>query len=105
MADWLAVVQERYAVKPWVFLALYLGTVPPGWYAVWRMAVALRQGNRAALRRWALFLGAMVVIPYAYVLIAGRNLPWWIYPVVLAMVALSAWELVARVRSLTRNGK
>jgi hypothetical protein len=102
MADWMAFVQHTYDVNPWVFLTLYVTTVPPVWYAVWRILLALRQGNRTALRRWALFLGSMVVIPYAYVLLVGRHLPWWVYPAVASVVALSAWEIAARVRKLGR---
>lgn len=43
MADWLAFIQERHAVNPWVFLTLYVATIPPGWYAVWRIVAALRR--------------------------------------------------------------
>lgn len=105
MGDWLASVQQTYSVNPWVFLAVYVATIPPGWYAVWRIVRALRQGNRVALRRWALVLSAMVIIPYAYVLLVGRNLPWWIYPTLAGVVALSTWEITARVRKLlSRTG-
>lgn len=100
MADWLAFIQERHAVNPWVFLTLYLATIPPGWYAVWRIVLALRRRDRPALRPWALLLGAMVVIPYSYVLLVGRNLPWWIYPTLAAVIALSGCEILARVRKL-----
>ena len=102
MTDWLAFIQERHAVNPWVFLTLYVATVPPGWYALWRIVVALRRRDRLALRPWALLLGAMVVIPYAYVLLVGRDLPWWIYPTLAAFIALSGWEILARVRKLAR---
>jgi len=102
MADLLSFIQERHAVNPWVFLTLYVATIPPGWYAAWRIALAVRRRDRGALRPWALLLGAMVVIPYSYVLLVGRNLPWWIYPTLAAVIALSGCEILARVRKLAR---
>ncbi len=29
--NWLASIQERYEVNPWVFALIYLVTLPPGW--------------------------------------------------------------------------
>ena len=99
--EWFSLIHARYDVNPWVFLTLYAVTLPPGWYGTWRIALALRQRNHTSLRRWGIFVGAMVVIPYCYVLIAGRNLPWWVYPAVACLLALSAREIVARARKLS----
>ena len=101
--EWLAHIHARYDVNPWVFLTLYAVHLPPCWYGVWRIAAALRQRNHTSLRRWGIFVGAMVVIPYSYVLIAGRHLPWWVYPAVACLLALSAWEIVVKARKLSRR--
>ena len=101
--EWLAHIHARYDVNPWVFLTLYAVTLPPGWYGTWRVALALRQRNHTSVRRWSMFVGAMVVIPYCYVLAAGRNLPWWVYPAVACLLALSTWEIVAKARKLSRR--
>ncbi len=67
------------------------------------MVLALRQGRPSALRRWATLVAAMVVAPYLYVVAAGRNLPWWLYPLLVCLAALSGWEVFSRVRRLGRG--
>jgi hypothetical protein len=103
LLDWVTLVEVRYHVNPWVFLAIYLVTLPPGWYGTYRAVVAVRERNRTSLRAWAAAVAAMVLAPYLYVLVAGRNLPWWFYPVLVCLVALSAWEVASRVRKLSRE--
>jgi ABC-type Co2+ transport system permease subunit len=95
---WLKLIQEQFGVNPWVFAALYVVTLPPGWYGTWRVVGALRRRNQRALLSWAILVGVMVLAPYTYVLIAGRNLPWWFYPVLAGFLALSAWKTADAIR-------
>jgi hypothetical protein len=101
--NWLASIQARYEVSPLVFAVIYLLTLPPGWYGTYRVVVAMRRRNRRSLRAWATLVAAMVLAPYLYVLVAGRNLPSWFYPVLVCLVALTAWEVVSRIRKLSRR--
>jgi hypothetical protein len=101
--SWLASIQARYEVSPLVFAVIYLLTLPPGWYGTYRVVVAMRQRNRRSLQAWATLVAGMVLAPYLYVLVAGRNLPVWFYPVLVCLVALSAWEVASRVRKLSRR--
>ena len=102
IVTWLKLIHEQFGVNPWVFAAIYAITLPPGWYGTWRIVQALRSRNRRALRAWAVLVGIMVLAPYTYVLLAGRNLPWWFYPVLACVVAVSAWEVVRIVRRWAR---
>ena len=96
--DWLKLIQEQFGVNPWVFAALYVVTLPPGWYGTWRVVGALRRRNQRALRAWAVVVGIMALAPYGYVLIAGRNLPLWFYPILGGVLVISTYEVVRKIR-------
>ena len=44
-----------------------------------------------------LFLAATVA-PFVYVMLVGRNLPWWVYAVIAVLVVQSVWALYRRLR-------
>lgn len=84
---------DRYGVNPAVFGVLYFGSMPlfalsVSWW--WRQA---RRGAPTLLPAFTtglLFIGA-----YLYVLVAGRNLPGWVYGFMAAMLilgGLSTWR-------------
>ena len=69
--------RDDYSVDPVVFLVIYLVSAPVFYYSLFRMirALAKRLGKQVML--WsAIFLCANVA-PLLYVLVFGRNLPWW----------------------------
>lgn len=90
--------QERYSVNPYVFLGLSAVCGPLFYYSLYRMARALKN-ERSAIGRWSLVLLAATVIPYLYVLVFGRNLPWWVYVVLAVAVGWAIYQLVARLQA------
>ena len=90
--------RERYAINPYVFLALSAVCGPLFYYSLYRMARALRS-DRGATGRWSLIFLAATIIPYLYVLVFGRNLPWWVYVVLVAAVSWGIYQLVARLQA------
>ena len=98
IGDLATSIRERYAVNPSVFLALSAICGPLFYYSLYRMARALKN-DRGAVGRWSLIFLAATVIPYLYVLIFGRNLPWWVYMVLLAAVGLGVQRLVSKLHA------
>lgn len=102
IGDLAASIRDRYAVDPYLFLALSAVCGPLFYYSLYRMARALRN-DRQAVARWSLLFLAATVIPYLYVLIFGRNLPWWVYVVLAAAVGWGVYQLAVKLRA-GRNG-
>ncbi len=98
IGDLVTSVRERYAVNPYVFLALSAVCGPLFYYSLYRMARALRS-DRRAVGRWSLIFLAATVIPYLYVLVFGRNLPWWVYGVLVAAVGWGIYQLAGKLRA------
>ena len=98
IGDLAASTRDRYAVNPYVFLALSAVCGPLFYYSLYRMARALKS-DRGAVGRWSLIFLAATVTPYLYVLIFGRNLPWWVYGVLVAAVGWGVYQLVGKLRA------
>ena len=96
--------REEYGVNPVIFLAIYLACVPVFYYSLFRMlrALAKRLGKQVML--WsAIFLGTNVA-PFLYVLLFGRNLPWWVYGVIALLVGQGVLSLVLKLRRAPAAG-
>ena len=89
--------RDNYSVNPVVFLVIYLGSAPVFYYSLFRMirALAKRLGNQIML--WsAIFLCANVA-PFVYVLLFGRNLPWWVYGIIALLIGQGVFSLVRKL--------
>ncbi len=90
--------RDTYGVNPIIFLVLYLGCVPIWYYSLFRSigAAAHRMGNAAML--WSAVFLIATVLPFVYVMIFGRNIPWWIYALIAVLVAQGIYALVKKLR-------
>ncbi len=91
-------IRERHAVNPYLFLALSVVCGPLFYYSLYRMARAFKD-DRRSVARWSLLFLAATVIPYLYVLIFGRNLPWWVYGVLAAAIGWGVYQLAGKLRA------
>ncbi len=90
--------RQTYGVDPVIFLILYLGCAPFWYYSIFRTlrAAASRSMNEAML--WsAVFLGATIA-PFVYVILFGRNIPWWVYLLIAILVAQGIVSLVTKLK-------
>ncbi len=107
--DWvgkqMTAAREIYGVDPVVFLALLFGASPVFYFSIYRMvrAVAKRRLNEVTV--WSMIFLLSTVAPYLYVLVAGRNIPWWVYIIIGLVVAQGIWSLVRRLRKKPEPGK
>lgn len=90
--------RENYGVNPVLFLVLLLGTSPVFYYSIYRMVRALAKKHLNEITLWSMIFLFSAAAPYLYVLVAGRNLPWWVYIIVGLLFAQVVWSLVRRLR-------
>jgi hypothetical protein len=89
--------RERYHVNPVVFLVLYLVSGPIWYYSIYRSIRAIAKRNTKELMLWSTICLVTTVDPFLYVLIFGRNMPWWIYIIIGVLVAQGVFTLVRRL--------
>jgi hypothetical protein len=90
--------RDNYGVNPIVFLVLLLGTSPVFYYSIYRMVRAVAKKHLNEITLWSMIFLFSAAAPYLYVLIAGRNLPWWVYIIVGLLLAQVVWSLFRRLR-------
>ena len=96
--------RETYGVDPMVFLIIYLASVPIFYYSLFRTlrALAKKLGNEIML--WsAIFLCANIA-PFLYVILFGRNIPWWVFGVMALLIGQSVLSLIQKLRKKPASG-
>lgn len=101
LTSWLQGVAEEYGVDPVVYAVIYVGAAPLFFGSVAWLVRNLRRHKPIAvpLVATAIFFSA----PTLYVFAAGRNLPAWVYVVLLALGIIGAVLTARRIRDRSRR--
>jgi hypothetical protein len=88
----------KYDVDPIVFIIIYFCSVPFFYYSLFRMTRALAKKKGSEIMVWSMVFLAATAAPFIYVLLFGRNLPWWVYGVIALLIGQGVFNLVKRLR-------
>jgi len=99
--DWFLNLGQQYNVNPFIFGAIYIGAIPFFSLSVAWLVRNYRQ--RKSLVLPVLSAGFCFISAYLYLIIAGRNVPLWVYGAVLAMVVLGVVSTIKKVRKQIRG--
>ncbi len=94
--------RDTYGVDPIIFLVLYFGCVPFWYYSLFRTIRALARRSGNAILLWSAVFLAANVIPFLYVMLFGRNLPWWVYGLIAVLIGMGLFSLVRKIRESPR---
>ena len=98
IVDLMDKARVNYGVNPILFLAIYVSSAPFFYYSIYRMVRAIARKRQNELIAFSMvFLGATVA-PFLYVMIFGRNLPWWVYGLIAILVGQGVYSLVRTLR-------
>lgn len=101
---WLGSLGKEYGVDPLVYAILYVGAAPLFFGSLAWLIRSIRRRN--SLVGPAISAAFFFSLPTLYVVVAGRNLPWWAYGLLAALTILGAVSAIGRVRSaLRRSGQ
>ena len=101
--DWFFGLGEQYGVNPLLFGAIYVGAIPFFSLSVAWLVRNARRGKSVAVP--ALAAGFFFISAYLYLIVAGQNVPWWVYAFVAALVIGGAWSTVRSVRQKVAAAK
>jgi pyruvate/2-oxoglutarate dehydrogenase complex dihydrolipoamide dehydrogenase (E3) component len=97
--DGLVSLAEQYGVNPLVFAVIYVGTIPLYTASIGWVVRRLLRG-RSYLLPGAL-AGLFYLSSYLYVFAVGRNLPLWVYGLMLVMISGGAYFTIQNIRKRT----
>lgn len=93
---WFFGLGKRYNVNPIIFGSIYVGAIPFFSLSIAWLIRNLRRGRSAVAP--LLSAAFFFVSAYLYLLIAGKNIPVWVYVFIAGMLALGIWSTVRKVR-------
>lgn len=103
--EWFLGLGAQYGVNPIVFGSIYVGAIPFFTLSIAWLVRNLRRRKPIVLPM--LSAGFFFISAYLYLLVVGRNIPWWVYALVAVLIVYGAWATVQKVRQRVRadNGR
>jgi ABC-type Co2+ transport system permease subunit len=93
---WFLSLGAQYGVNPFIFGAIYVGAVPFFSLSIGWLIRNYRRGKSVVLP--ALSAMFFFVSAYIYLIFAGKNVPWWVYGVVVLLLVVGAYSTISKVR-------
>ncbi|MBT8400433.1 MAG: hypothetical protein KJO98_08155 [Rhodothermia bacterium] len=97
--DWLLGLGEQYGVNPIIFAAIYVGAIPFFTLSIAWLVRNIRSGRPTTLP--ILSAGFFFVSAYIYLLIAGKNIPAWVYALIVGLLIYGAYSSYLKVKRRT----
>jgi len=92
---WFMGLGSRYGVDPLIFGAIYVGAIPFFTLSLAWLVKNLKEKKPVILP--AVLTGFFFISAYLYLIAAGRNVPFWVYLVILALVVSGAWSTLRTI--------
>jgi hypothetical protein len=96
--------RELYGVDPIIFIVIYLACAPFWYFSLFRTLRAVATKRTSELTLWGTVFLATSVAPFVYVMIFGRNLPWWVYAIIAILIGEALWTLANKLRKPSEEG-
>lgn len=94
--SWFLGLGVQYGVNPIIFGSIYVGAIPFFTISIGWLVRNYRKDKSIVLP--ALLATFFFISAYLYLIIAGHNVPWWVYAVVVLMVLYGAYSTLRKVR-------
>ncbi len=100
--EWFLSFGEQYNVNPIIFGAIYIGAIPFFTASIAWLVRNYRKGKSIVVP--ILSAGSFFISAYLYLIIAGRNVPLWVYLVLAAMIIFGAFFTIKKARRQIEEG-
>ncbi|MEM8485678.1 MAG: hypothetical protein AAF564_09010 [Bacteroidota bacterium] len=97
IVGWFMGLGAQYGVNPIIFGSIYVGAIPFFTLSLGWFIRNLKQKKPIAIP--ALSAGFFFISAYLYLLIAGQNIPVWVYGVVALLIIFGVYTTVNKVRA------
>jgi len=93
---WFLSLGPKYGVNPIIFGSIYVGAIPLFMLSIGWLIRNLRQRKSVVLP--VLAASCCFVSAYVYLIVAGKNIPVWVYFFLVAMIVYGIFSTVKKVR-------
>lgn len=99
--DWFLSLGSKYHVNPFLFGGIYIGAIPFFFLCLGWTVKNIRRKKGFTLP--LLLTGFFFVSAYLYLIIAGRNIPAWVYVFIAIMILYGIYSTYKKIRSKTKE--
>jgi hypothetical protein len=99
LKDWFLALGAKYGVDPVIFGSIYVGGIPLFTLSLWWLIRSIRQHKPVVLP--VLSTGFFFLSAYLYLIVVGRNIPWWVYGLIAALVAYGVYATWQKIKKGT----
>ncbi len=99
--EWVLSLSANYNVNPYIFAAIYVGAIP-----FFTASVAWLIRNKRKNRPLALPIlstGFWLTSAYLYLIIAGDNVPFWVYLIIFGLLGLGIYSTIKKINSKQKD--
>ncbi|MDR9419954.1 hypothetical protein [Gracilimonas sp.] len=100
--DWFLGLGEQYGVNPIIFGSIYVGAIPFFTLSIGWLVKNYRAEKSIVLP--TILATFFFISAYLYLIIAGKNVPFWVYGIVILMVIYGAYSTIKNVRKKIHDG-
>ncbi len=94
--NWFFGLGENYGVNPLIFGAIYVGAIPFFSISIGWLIRNYRQRKSFVLP--ALSAMFFFISAYVYLIFAGKNVPLWVYGMVVLLIVFGAYSTIKKIR-------
>ncbi|MDZ4822941.1 MAG: hypothetical protein SH856_05740 [Flavobacteriales bacterium] len=95
--DWFLSLGEKYNVNPYIFGGIYVGAIPFFFLSLAWTIKNIKKKKSIVLP--ALLTGFFFISAYLYLIIAGKNIPVWVYIFIVIMVGYGVFSTIRIIKS------
>ena len=94
--EWFLKLGAKYNVNPWLFGGIYVGAIPFFTLSVAWFVKNYKNGKSIVLP--ILSSGFFFISAYLYLIVAGKNVPWWVYGFVMIMIFYGSYTTIKKIK-------
>lgn len=99
--QWFLALGKDYGVNPFIFGAIYVGAIPFFTISIAWLVRNYRQKKSIALP--VVSSSGCFVSSYVYLMVAGENVPLWVYAVVVSLLVYGGWTTYINVKKRVKR--
>ena len=98
---WFMSLGEQYGVNPIIFGVIYIAAIPFFTISIAWLVKSFR--NKKSILFPMISSGFFFISAYLYLMIAGKNVPIWVYGFVILLVVFGGFTTIKKVRGQIKN--
>lgn len=99
--EWFLSLGEKYNVNPYIFGGIYIGAIPFFFISLFWTIKNIK--NKKSIVLPVLLTAFFFVSAYLYLIIAGKNIPVWVYVFIGLMVGYGIYSTINKIKKKTKD--